>query len=136
MKKPEMYIEMSLIFDNDYNVYKISEFLGIEPTDAKCKNETRINPISKDHNPGYWTLQSNIFFDFDIKQVVEDIVNKINDKIDSIVEICKNNQGEVKFDLVAYFYPNETPAIYFEKEFLELVHKLNAEIDMDFYVYD
>ena len=69
MKKPEIYIEMDLIFDNDYNVYGISELLGIEPTDAKRKSETRINPLSKDHNPGYWTLQSDTFFDYDIKKL-------------------------------------------------------------------
>lgn len=136
MKKPEIYIEMDLIFDNDYNVYGISELLGIEPTDAKRKSETRINPLSKDHNPGYWTLQSDTFFDYDIKKTIDNLINKFKDKKQMIYEICNNNQGKVKFDVVVWFYPNETPAIYFEKDFLDLVHYFNAEIDLDLYVYD
>ena len=131
--KPEIYVEMRLIFDNNYDVYEISNVIGIQPTMVKRKNETRVNVLTQDNNPGFWLLKSEIFREYDVKVATDSLVNQIKHKVQLINELCNAYQGEVVFDVVASFYVNEEPAIYFEKEFIELVHCLNAEIQLDLY---
>lgn len=51
-----------------------------------------------------------------------------------IKKICADNQGKVIFDIVSTFDSDNVPAIYFEKSFLDIVHNLDAEIQLDLYV--
>ena len=134
--KPEIYVEMNLVFDNNYDVYQISNVIGIEPTLVKRKNETRVNALTQHNNPGFWLLRSEIFREYDIKYATDNLVNQIREKVQQINELCNAYEGEVIFDIVASFYVSEEPAIYFEKEFIELVHFLNAEIHLDLYAQD
>lgn len=134
--KPEIYMEMNLIFDNDYDVYELSDVIGIQTTNVQRKKDTRINSISQEHNPGFWSLKTETFYDYDIKTATNRMFNQIKDKAQLIKEICENNQGEVIFDVVISFCANEEPAIYFEKDFIELVHYLNAQIQLDLYTCD
>ena len=127
---------MSLIFDADYDVHKISSILGISPYDAKKKDETRVNPITKDKNPGYWTIRSDTLCDYDLKNTTNNLLNKIKNKLSLIKNLCQSNDGKVMFDFVINFCANEAPAIYFERDFLEIVHYLNAEIQFDLYNCD
>ena len=134
--KPKMYVEMNLIFDNNYNVYEISNVIGIQPTTVKRKNDTRVNPLTQENNPGFWTLKSDTFCGYDMKIATNNLIYQIKDKIQLINELCEANQGKVVFDVVASFYVNEEPAIYFERDFIELIHYLNAEIQLDLYTCD
>ena len=51
-----------------------------------------------------------------------------------IKEICKENNGEVCFEIVPIFEKDNLPAIYFEKRFLNIVNYLDAVIDIDMYL--
>lgn len=127
---------MHLVFDNNYDVYKISNVLELVPHDAKKKNDARINPITQKKNPGYWTIKSDTLCDYDLKNATDNLLNKIKNKLSLIKNLCQVNDGTVVFDFVIYFGANETPAIYFERDFLEIVHYLNAEIQFDLYNCD
>lgn len=130
---PEIYAEMYLKFDNDFDVNTITEILQIQP--YKCVNriDTRINPITKQHNPGYWMLKSRTFNNFDAKYAIDDLISNIEDKVPLIKEICTANNGEVAFEIVPSFYYKDTPAIYFKRKFLRLVSYLDAEMEIDMY---
>lgn len=136
MMKPEMYVEMNLIFDNNYDVYELSNLIGIQPTNVQRKKDTRINPITKENNPGFWSLKTKTFCEYDVTIATDNLLNQIKEKIQLIKMLCEKNQGEVVFDVVVSFYTNEVPAIYFERDFIELVHYLNAEIQLDLYTCD
>lgn len=130
----EIYMEMTLFFDNDFDVYEIGKILGMEPTECKRQEETRMSPFDKTkHLEGYWTLRSETFREWDIKPVIDNMIFKIKDKIESIKELCEKNNGEVHFEIVPKFKPDNLPAIYFEREFLHIVHQLDATIDIDMY---
>ena len=61
-------------------------------------------------------------------------IAKSPDYIDKIIEICKENNGEVCFEIVPIFEKDNLPAIYFEKRFLNIVNYLDAVIDIDMYL--
>nr|WP_288734262.1 DUF4279 domain-containing protein [uncultured Anaerobutyricum sp.] len=130
-----IYIEMNLFFDNDFDVYKIEKLLNIEPSDCKRRNETRLSPFDKSkHLDGYWSLMTDTFEELDIKPAMDDLLKKLEGKLEIIKEICKKNNGEVNFEIVSIFEKDNLPAIYFEKRFLNIVNYLDAVIDIDMYL--
>ncbi len=135
MTTPKIYTEMHLVFDNDFDVNKITEILRLQPNECKIKSQTRINPITSQHNPGFWTLKSKIITGFDAKPAIDDIVLKIADKTEQIKNICREYKGEVYFNIVPSFECNNTPAVYFERDFLKIVNELNAEVEIDLYAF-
>ena len=85
-----IYIEMKLFFDNDFDVYKIEKLLNIEPSDCKRRNETRLSPFDKSkHLDGYWSLMTDTFEELDIKPAMDDLLKKLEGKLEIIKEICK-----------------------------------------------
>ena len=130
-----IYIEMNLFFNNDFDVYKIEKLLNIEPSDCKRRNETRLSPFDKSkHLDGYWSLMTDTFEELDIKPAMDDLLKKMEGKLEIIKEICKKNNGEVNFEIVSIFEKDNLPAIYFEKRFLNIVNYLDAVIDIDMYL--
>jgi len=130
----EIYIELDLIFDNDFDVNEITRKTGMNPTDCKNRSETRFNPLTNKNNEGYWTLQSRVHNEYDVKIVIDEFIPLFVDHLSEIKAICDTNNGEVKFSIVPSFSSNKTPAIYFERDFLDIVHYLNASIEIDMYV--
>ena len=81
---------MNLFFDNNFDVYKIERILNIKPSDCKRKNETRMSPFNKNkHLEGYWSLVTDTFEELDIKPVIDDLLRKLEGKLEIIKEICK-----------------------------------------------
>ena len=130
----EMYSEMHLIFDNDFDVNEITESIGINPTECKSRCETRVSPLTNKQIEGYWSLKSRVFNECDIKVVLDDLISSFANKLSEIKAICDINSGDVVFDIVPSFCSDNTPAIYFDRDFLDIVHYLNATIQIDMYV--
>ena len=129
-----IYAEMHLIFDNDFDVYTIKQRLGIEPTDCKLRRETKISPLTNKQMEGFWTLKTEEKEERDLKIILDELMTKIDGKIQRIKEICDENEGRVVFDIVPFFSSDNKPALYFERDFLYVVHYLNATIQIDMYV--
>jgi hypothetical protein len=51
--------ELCICFDEDFNMDEISLILGERPYQAQRQAETRINPFSQQHNPGYWEYRTS-----------------------------------------------------------------------------
>ena len=78
-----IYIEMNIFFDNNFDVYKIERILNIKPSDCKRKNETRMSPFNKnEHLEGYWSLVTDTFEELDIKPVIDDLLRKLEGKLE------------------------------------------------------
>jgi hypothetical protein len=133
-KKCTIYAEMHLVFDNDFDVNEISKILGIEPTECKCRWETRKSPLTNKQIEGFWTIKSKEMDEWDIKVILNDLLSLFSHKITEIKEICEKNDGTVLFDIVPSFSHDLTPALYFDREFLDIVHFLNATVQIDMYV--
>lgn len=129
-----IYAEMHMIFDNDFDVYSITKRLGIAPTECKSRNETRISPLTNKPIDGFWTLKTEEKEEWDLGVVLNELMGKISAKLPDIKEICDENGGTVAFDIVPFFDGNSKPALYFERDFLDIVNYLNATIQIDLYV--
>ena len=129
-----IYAEMHMIFDNDFDVHSITKRLGIAPTECKTRSETRISPLTNKPIEGFWTLKTEEKEEWDLSVVLNELMGKISPKLPDIKEICDENGGTVVFDIVPSFDSNNKPALYFERDFLDIVNFLNATIEIDLYV--
>lgn len=129
--KPKIRAEMHLLFENDFDVNEITRQTGIMPTECKRREETRVNPITKQKNAGYWTLASKECEGYDVAVAINDLLALFVKKMSEIKKICEENGGEVIFDIVTDFSAYDEPAICFDKEFLKIVNFLSAEIQID-----
>jgi len=77
----EMYAEMHLVFDNDFNVNEITREIGIKPSECKNRCETKVSPLTKKQTEGYWTLKSSVFNECDIKVVLDELISLFADKL-------------------------------------------------------
>lgn len=123
------------IFGASFDLSELAGIVRVEPTSLWYKGD-RIEGVSNGvlRQETCWEYSiefiETLFFDDLAKlflarfELVADDVsqyvaaNKLGTKIDIVVEICGN----------------ENPSISFDREFLSLVKRLNAEIDIDLYV--
>ena len=129
-----IYAEMHMIFDNDFDVYSITKRLGIAPTECKSRNETRMAPLTDKPIEGFWTLKTEEKEERDLGVVLNELMGNIFAKLPDIKKICDENGGTVVFDIIPFFDGNSKPALYFERDFLDIVNYLNATIQIDLYV--
>ena len=129
-----IYAEMHMIFDNDFDVHSITKRLGIAPTECKSRNETRMSPLTDKTIEGFWTLKTEEKEERDLGVVLNELMGNIFAKLPDIKKICDENGGTVVFDIIPFFDGNSKPALYFERDFLDIVNYLNATIQIDLYV--
>ena len=129
-----IYAEMHMIFDNNFDVHSIAKQLGTAPTECKSRNETRISPLTNKPIEGFWTLKTEEKEERDLGVVLNELMENISAKLPDIKKICDENGGKVVFDIVSFFDGNSKPALYFERNFLDIVNYLNATIQIDLYV--
>lgn len=129
-----IYAEMHMIFDNDFDVYSIEKIIGLVSTNCKMRKETRISPLTNKQIEGFWTLKTEEKEERDLNIILQELISKISKKLPEIKNLCEKNNGEVIFDIVASFDDNSKPALYFGREFLNVVNYLNASIQIDLYV--
>ena len=129
-----IYAEMHMIFDNDFDVHSITKRLGIAPTECKSRNETRMSPLTDKPIEGFWTLKTEEKEERDLGVVLNELMGNIFAKLPDIKKIWDENGGTVVFDIIQFFDGNSKPALYFERDFLDIVNYLNATIQIDLYV--
>lgn len=132
--KPEIYVEFSLVFDNDFDVTEITKRTGIIPHECKNRIENRCSPLTNKAIEAYWTVNSSVYEDFSATMALNDIVERIAPQISNMVDICHKYNGEAVFCIVTSFETDDMPALFFDRPFLDVVHTLNATIQMDMYI--
>lgn len=92
------------------------------------------SPLTNKQIEGFWTLKSREMDEWDLKVILDDLRSMFSDKISEIKSICDQHDGSVIFDIVPSFSTDSKPALYFDNDFLDIVHYLNATIQIDMYV--
>lgn len=135
-KKPKIFMECNLIFDNDTDMNLITKAIGIAPTSLKNKSEQRKSPFKDDNLEGYWSIQTNTFETFSLEDVTRNMMAIIKPHLDKMRKAVVNYDGSVDFMIVPEFFINDKPALVFDREFLDVVAYFNATVQIDMYVYE
>ena len=131
---PKIYIQCNLLFDNDTDMDIITKEIGLNPTSCKNKKEQRKSPFKEGNLEGFWSIETEKVETFLLEDVTKIMVKKIKPYLTQIKQVIKKYQGEVDFLIVPDFVCLDTPALCFDREFLDVVEFLNATIQIDMYV--
>jgi len=72
---------------------------------------------------------------FDINDQLNELIVLLEPKKDILVRIKKDFQVNFVFLILIKIENNEKPAIYFDTKTLNFINGINAEIEVDYYIY-
>lgn len=134
MKDTVIMLELNLYFDNDTNMQEISQQIGLEPTQSVNKANRRKSPFKDDNLEGYWQISTGYIKTYYFEEVSKALIGKITPYLNKIKYVLDTYDGSADFCIVPEFNKNKTPAICFDKDFLNVVNYLNTTIQIDMYV--
>jgi Domain of unknown function (DUF4279) len=112
---------------------EISTLLGIVPTETWRVDEL-INPrgtLRYQYNG--WALKSQLDTSAGLEEHMESLLKQLEPQWEIFTEL--GNCYDIEFSCVIYMeFGDQVPAIHFNKDILQKVANLNAEIDVDLYV--
>ncbi len=122
----------------DFNPQDITDRLGIEPT-ASCRkgDKGKFNPSLKS---SCWEISTDKEkYSLDIDKLIEEIIAKLKDKIDTIIDLKAEYNLSSILAIVMYVDSNpeqSTPILGHDLETIEFLHQTKTITDVDIYNYD
>ena len=133
MEKTTVMAEFSIIGD-DFVPQNITNQLKITPEKYWIKGDV-IKGKNIKRRETCWTISTGYEESFDISQQLYKVVNLLTKKKNMLNQLKDQYKLEYLFSVVVKIENNEKPAMYFERDFIEFVNELEAEIDIDLYIY-
>ena len=130
---PKLLSELIFFFDYDFPLEQIDEIVGLKATESKRFSQTRINPITKIHNSGYWLLQTETISSYNIGsllQIIEDLLSKFSSGWNQIIQQYRPSCFMLRIRILVQ-QEDEFPGIRFEPEFLQYLSLFNITIDIE-----
>lgn len=88
-EKSSVMLELNLVFENDYDVHAISNRLHISCDKCQNRTETRINPMTKEHNPGYWSIRTEYLSTDNFREVETRLFTRFEDQLEEMKKILE-----------------------------------------------
>lgn len=121
------------VLDSD----EFTELIGISPTAYWNKGDSiKDNKKEKKRIESAWEYVVNNMETIYFEEISNEFVKLFNDKVEDILLFKKNNKLTIKFDIVLEIVKDDGVVMSFNRDFLEIVNKLGAEIETDTYVLD
>ena len=122
------------IYGENFKPTYITEVLGIAPSEAYTKGEKTKNGklIRKDTS---WSINTGYQDSLDINEQLEIIITQLEKKVAILTKIKQDLSVEMLFIIVIRIEDNEIPAMYFKKDFIRFISKIDAEVGFDTYIY-
>ncbi|MDR0195855.1 MAG: DUF4279 domain-containing protein [Myroides sp.] len=126
------------IFGDNWDPIELTKLIGIAPTMSWIKGDRidKYNPdivLRKETNWEYSFCTVETLFSED---VTDKFIALFSSKTEIIAKYISDNNLRSKLYIVPEIFKNQVPGLYFNKALLDMVVKLNAEIDIDLYVID
>ncbi|MDF2884616.1 MAG: hypothetical protein K0R54_5185 [Clostridiaceae bacterium] len=112
----------------------VTEKLKIKPSKSWKKGED-IEGRKIKRIDNCWIINTNYKETYDINEQLFKIVKLLKDKKNILKELTNVYELEYFFEIVINVENNETPAIYFNKEFIKFTNDIEAEFEIDMYIY-
>lgn len=112
----------------------VTEKLKIKPSKSWKKGED-IEGRKIKRIDSCWIINTNYEETYDINEQLFKIVRLLEDKKNILKELKNVYELEYFFEIVINVENNETPAIYFNKEFIEFANDIKSEFEIDMYIY-
>lgn len=123
------------VFGVNWNPMELTKIIGITPT-AYWKKGDKIDKyhpkvvLRKETN---WELSLGVYETLFSEDITDKFVELFLSRVDVLARFIEDNNLKSKLFIIPEISNNGTPGIYLDKRLLNLLVKLNAEVDIDLY---
>lgn len=121
------------IMGEDFDVQKITKVLDVSPSETWNKGDS-IRNTGKKRMYTAWIYNTKITESLNMDTSTKQIEEVFFPKIDKIVALKKRYHLDISIDFVIVIENEETPAIYFEPDFIQFAAEIGAALDIDTYI--
>ena len=115
-----------------FNPKEFTNKTGLTPTNTWKKGEVVQNTLVTRESDG-WKLSTDEIITHDLDAEIKNLISLLSPSKIPIVDYCARNNLNAVFSCVIYTEDDEFPSIHFDRELLEDIRAINAEIDIDVY---
>jgi hypothetical protein len=126
-------VTLSFIGDS-INPDVITSELNILPTNTWRKGDPLPRNKLKTRLESVWEYSTGYTVCNDVAILLESIIKKFTPLIGDIKELKEKHSLIIKVFIVIHIENSEVPAQYYDKQVLEFLHNINAELDVDLYI--
>ena len=112
----------------------VTNAVTVTPSRSWSKGERRIPESPLLHNHGGWQISSGLTESAELAEHVSVVLGKLRPSWESFCEFGKSYDAELS--CVIKSYGGDRPVIGFSKRVIAELNELDAEIDIDLYVFD
>lgn len=131
---PVVWGEICLTFPQDFPMEEIDRAVGICATKKQRKSQQRISPLTGQQNPGFWSYRTPAIGAtyFDCAPALQLISDVLSDHCSALQAILAAYSGA---ELTVSLYievkaPDDTPDIRLTPDFMELLRRLPAALEI------
>jgi hypothetical protein len=118
----------------NFNPEEITSFLGIAPTKTwRLGDQIQTSLLTYKHDG--WLLSTGEEESLDLNNQLRSVIDQLKPHFSKIKEVCARLNLEAEIGFAVYVENGETPALHFDKDIVQIAADLNAEIDIDLYVF-
>jgi hypothetical protein len=138
MNKTSVMIEFVIVGDS-FDIATVTNKLNITPTKSHNKNEAIKKRLQKKLSPSgcektCWTFSTGYEDSLNVDRQLPKIVDLFKPKIPILKTIAKTYDLEFAVNVVIEVRNNDIPSIIFNHAFIDFIHKIGAEVDIDLYI--
>ena len=121
------------IFGKEFNPIDFTKYIGIEPSEFWFFGDSILNRTELFRKESSWNYSIGFVETLFFEELSKSYLNIFQNKMEDIKKFMDLNKLNAKIYIIIEMAEEETPAIYFDRFFLNTLDRLDAEIDMDFY---
>lgn len=133
MNTSEVKVEFTIL--SDTLLPNITNIIDVIPTlEWKVGDKVNTGKNNRVHDCSGWEISTKYEESLDMNEQLNKVVNQMKKSKALLIELLKKHELACKFCIVMKINNGNTPAIYFNHDFIEFAHELHAEIQFDTYV--
>ncbi|PSL41788.1 uncharacterized protein DUF4279 [Planomicrobium soli] len=124
------------MFGEDFPLEEIPKALGIKPTETYQTGDVISDKIAEEpkyHKETVWNMGTGYEKSYDVKEQLDKVLKPLLNKKEEIIGIKKKYGIECRILIFVIIEKGEAPAMYLEKEYIDFVSLIGAEIQWDLY---
>lgn len=135
MEQTTLYAYIIFIGNDDFSLDSVTESLEIKPT-STWKVGDRVNthtPLKRFYT--CWKYETEKLETLVVEEVLDPLLELFSCKVDTINQLKKQLDLEVRIELVITMENGRTPSLVIPSEFSRFASSIHAIIDIDMYVH-
>jgi hypothetical protein len=124
-----------IVWGPEFDVNEVSKELIISPAGFYRKGEHASTAKNNVRNETSWWIETGFEESFDTSEQLSKLYEVLLPKVGTLQAVKEKHALKYKFMVVIHIEENSSPAIILTNELIAFMHQIDADIEMDQYIY-